>query len=368
MIKLHQSVNRKPVDKILLTLTLAVTLFGILMVYDASVVEAYQLFNDKYYFLKLQSQWAVLGFIALFITSKLPLDWFKKIAPLALIVSLILLIIVLIPGLGETTLGARRWLNLAGFNLQPTELIKLSLSLYLATWLAKDRSFWLYLVLLGFILGLVMLQPDLGTAIVIIFSAVLTYYISGANIFYLISVGFMGILSGLALIFTSAYRKERLLTFFNPARDPLGSSYHIKQALIAIGSGGLWGLGLGQSRQKYQFLPQVTTDSIFAVIAEEIGFFGAGLVILALFFIVIRALRIARLAPDNFSRLLAAAIAGWIGIQAVINLAAMLALLPLTGVPLPFISYGGSSLIVTLAAIGLLLNISRFQLNPKKTS
>lgn len=350
---------KKP-DYGLLFLVLAVTLFGVIMVYNASVVEAYQLFSDKYHFLKLQSLWAGLGLLALLITSWVHYSWFKKIAPWLLGINILLLIAVLIPAVGSQVAGARRWISLGGFNLQPTELIKLTLIIYLAAWLSKQRSFTLYLAVLGVIFALVILQPDLGTAVVIITTAVLIYYISGAAILRLLFLGIFGSLSGLGLILSSSYRKERLLTFLSPSRDPLGSSYHIRQALIAIGSGGLWGLGLGQSRQKYQFLPQVTTDSIFAVIAEEIGFIGASLVIIALFLIVFKALKIARFAPDTFSRLLAAGIASWLGVQTLINLAAMLALLPLTGVPLPFISYGGSSLIVSLAAVGILLNISRF--------
>lgn len=356
---------KKP-DLVLAALVIAITFFGLLMVYNASVVEAYQLYSDKYHFVKLQSLWAALGLIALAFATFLPLSLFKKIAPAALLINIILLIIVIIPGVSSSSFGARRWINLAGFSLQPTELIKLTLSLYLAAWLAKERPFWPYLVILALILGLIMLQPDLGTAIVIILTAVLVYYISGAPLTYLLLVGILGTASGLGLIFSSQYRKERLLTFLNPSRDPLGSSYHIRQALIAIGSGGLWGLGLGQSRQKYQFLPQVTTDSIFAIIAEELGFFGSSLVIIVLFAIVIKAFHIARLAPDSFTRLLATGIASWLGLQILINLAAMLALVPLTGVPLPFISYGGSSLIVILTGMGLLLNISRFQLSSKK--
>ncbi len=166
--------------------------------------------------------------------------------------------------------------------------------------------------------------------------------------------------------FSSRYRQERWLTFLNPLHDPQGSSYHIRQALIAIGSGGFWGLGLGESRQKYQFLPQVTTDSIFAIIAEETGFIGAAILILALLLIVWRGMTIARLAPDRFTGLLAAGITSWLALQIFINLGAMLALLPLTGVPLPFISYGGSSLIVNLTASGILINISRFLVNSKK--
>ena len=200
----------------------------------------------------------------------------------------------------------------------------------------------------------------------IILSSVIVYFISGAEWRYLLLLSVLAGLSGIGLIYSSAYRRARLLTWLNPAQDPLGSSYHIRQALITIGSGGLWGLGLGQSRQKYQFLPQVTTDSIFAVIAEELGFFLSALVIVWLFLIIYRGLRISHLAADGFSRLLAAGISGWLGVQAVVNLSSMLALLPLTGVPLPFVSYGGSSLIISLIGTGLLLNISRFRLNPKK--
>ncbi|MBU1084749.1 MAG: putative lipid II flippase FtsW [Candidatus Beckwithbacteria bacterium] len=358
--------KKKKPDLILFSLTIFLTLFGIIMVYNASVFESYQLFSDKYHFLKLQAIWSALGFLGLCATTFISLDFVKKISPLALLINIILLIIVLIPGLSDKSFGARRWISIAGFNLQPTELIKLVLSIYLAAWLAKKRNFLPFLAILGFILGLIMLQPDLGTSIVIILIGVIVYYISGAKLTHLIITGLIGGLSGIGLILSSPYRKARLLTFFDPSADPLGSSYHITQALIAIGSGGLWGLGLGQSRQKYQFLPQVTTDSIFAIISEEIGFIGASLLILALFAFIQRGFRIASRAKDDFSKLLAVGISGWIGIQTIINLGAMLALLPLTGVPLPFISYGGSSMIVILTGVGLLLNISRHQVSPKK--
>jgi cell division protein FtsW len=166
--------------------------------------------------------------------------------------------------------------------------------------------------------------------------------------------------AGLLLIFKSAYRRQRLLTFFNPTEDPLGASYHIRQVLIALGAGGLFGIGLGQSRQKYQFLPEATSDSIFAIIAEETGFLGAVLVIIIFLAIFFRGLSIAQNAKDDFGRLLASGIVGWVGIQTLVNLAAMVSLIPLTGLPLPFVSYGGSSLIVALTSIGILLSISRF--------
>jgi len=358
----------KPVDSILLGLVILVSLFGLVMVYNASVAEAFSLFSDKYYFVKQQARWLGLGLVVLAAASYVPLGWIKKIAPLLLVTSLVLLVLVLIPGLGTQSLGARRWLVLGGFQLQPTELAKLALLIYLSAWLEKSRPLWQFLLILGLFLGLIMLQPDLGTALVLVTAAVLVFYLAGAPIISLLGLAVLGFVTGMGLIFSSPYRKERLLTYLNPLHDPFGSSYHIRQALIAIGSGGLWGLGLGESRQKYQFLPQVTTDSIFAVIAEEAGFVGAGLLILVLLAIVWKGLRVASLAPDRFTAILAAGITSWLAVQIFINLGAMLALLPLTGVPLPFISYGGSSLIVSLAGVGILLNISRYQVNPKKRS
>lgn len=356
---------KKP-DIVLFLAVLLISAFGLLMVYNASIVEAFALFSDKYYFLKQQALWLAVGMAVLLVAAYIPLGWIKKLSPLMLVATLILLILVLIPGLGTQSLGARRWLALGQFQLQPTELAKLALLIYLAAWLENRRPLLHFLAILGVFLSLIMLQPDLGTALVLIGSAVLVFYVSGAPIFSLLILGALGGAAGMGLIFSSAYRKERLLTFFNPLRDPLGSSYHIRQALIAIGSGGFWGLGLGESRQKYQFLPQVTTDSIFAVIAEETGFIGASLLILTLLLIIGRGMRLARLAPDRFTALLAAGITSWLAVQIFVNLGAMLALLPLTGVPLPFISYGGSSLVVSLAGVGVLLNISRFRLNPKK--
>jgi cell division protein FtsW len=356
----------KKFDRLLLAVVTATALFGLLMVYNASVVEADSLFADKYYFVKQQAQWLALGMMVLAGTALLPLAWLKKIAAFLLLTTVALLILVLLSGWGTEALGARRWLNLGGFIFQPTELAKLSLMIYLAAWLGKPRPWWQLVMILSVFLGLIMLQPDLGTALVLVLAAVAVFFAAGASWKSLLVLGVLGTAGGIGLIFISPYRKERLLTFLNPLRDPLGSSYHIRQALIAVGSGGWWGLGLGESRQKFQYLPQVTTDSIFAVIAEETGFVGSSLLIFSLLFIIFRGMRIARLAPDRFSCLLAGGITSLLAIQIFINLGAMLALVPLTGVPLPFISYGGSSLIVSLAGIGLLLNISRFLINPKR--
>jgi len=206
-----------------------------------------------------------------------------------------------------------------------------------------------------------MMEPDLGTTVVIITSGLVVYFASGASLITLLGFLILGLLGGLGLILSSPYRKGRLLTFFNPGRDPLGESYHIRQVLLALGSGGLWGLGLGQSRQKYEYLPAVMSDSIFAVIAEELGFIGGALILLAFLLIVWRGLKIGLGAPDRFGQLLAVGITAWISLQALINLAAMVALIPFTGIPLPFISYGGSSLVVALAGMGILVNISKYR-------
>jgi len=274
-------------------------------------------------------------------------------------VTLLSLVLVLIPSLGTQIMGARRWLAIGGFGFQPAELIKLTFVLYLAALLSKKKQLWPFLLLLGMILLLIMLEPDLGTAVVVTATGMVVYFASGGPIWQMGLISLTGLLAGVGLIFSSSYRKERLLTFLNPTRDPLGASYHIRQILIALGSGGLFGVGLGQSRQKYEYLPATTTDSIFAVIAEEVGFIGGSLVILAFLVLIWRGMKIAREAPDEFSSLLATGITAWIGLQALVNLAAMVALVPLTGVPLPFISYGGSSLVIALVGVGILLNISK---------
>lgn len=338
---------------------LGLTFFGLLMVYDASVVEAYQKFSDKYFYLKNQLKWVGMGLLSGLIAAKLDYRKLAKVAGPATLMTVFLLLLVLFPKVGTKALGARRWINIAAFSLQPAELTKLVFVLYLAVWLSKQRNLLPLLFLSTLILGLIILEPDLGTAVVITTSGFLVYFVAGAPLFYLSLFALVGFLGGLVLIWTSPYRRERLLTFFDPSADPLGASYHIRQVLIAIGSGGLFGLGLGRSRQKYEYLPAATTDSIFAVIAEETGFLGSLVVILGFLFLIRRGIRIAKEAPDLFGQLTAAGITSWIAIQALVNLAAMVALVPLTGVPLPFISYGGSSMVVSLTAMGILLNISK---------
>lgn len=348
-------------DWVLVGLVLGLTIFGLLMIANSSVVEAYQKYGDRLYFFKLQLKWAVFGLFSFLLASFMPFNFWKKIALPFLFLSILALVLVLIPGLGERIWGARRWLVVGPVIFQPAELVKLAFVVYLASFLEKKTPLLPFIFMLGLVSFLVMLEPDLGTTIVIVLSAFLVYFVSGGPILGITLMGVLGLFASAILIFSSDYRRLRLLTFLNPTRDPLGASYHIRQILIALGSGGLTGVGLGQSRQKYEYLPAVMTDSIFAVVAEELGFLGGLALLVILVFFVWRGFRIARETPDRFGQLLATGIIVWIGIQTLVNLSSMVALLPLTGVPLPFISYGGSSLILVMTASGILVNISKFK-------
>jgi len=351
----------RKIDASLLVSVIILTLFGLFMIYDASSFVAFRDFGDKYHYIKDQSVWIMLGFVTLTVFSYLD---YRKLYVLALPIlttALILLVLVFIPGIGIGLLGAHRWVNLGVFLLQPAEFVKLALAIYLAAWFSnKERGrLGAFLLLMGLVLGLVMLEPDMGTAVVIMAEALTIYFLSGANVLYFsLLVPLIGFL-GFILIKISPYRTKRLEAFLNINSSLEESSYHVKQILIAFGAGGLTGVGLGNSLQKYAYLPESTTDSIFAIIAEELGFIGAVILILFFIFVVYRCFCIAANAKDNFGKLLAGGITTFLALQTIINLAAQTGLVPLTGIPLPFISYGGSSLIIDLAAIGILLNISK---------
>jgi cell division protein FtsW len=346
-------------DSGLIITIIVLLVFGLILVYDASIVHALKDFNDGYYYIKQQLIWVSIGlasaaFFAFFDYRRLRIFSLPSI-----IGSLILLFMVFIPGLGTQAGGAHRWLNLGVFTLQPSEIFKLAAILWLAAIFEKRSKFGATLLVLGcggLVLGV--LQRDLGSAIVICLLAVTTYIIAGGSFIKMAAAIPIGIIGFLVLILTSEYRQKRVLAFLDPFSDPQGFTYHISQVLIALGSGGLTGLGLGQSRQKF-YIPEVTTDSIFAIVGEELGFFGAVFLIFLFAVLIIKGFNIARNAPDRFGMILAGGITAWIGIQAIVNIGSMVALFPLTGVPLPFISYGGSALVVNLAAIGILLNISR---------
>lgn len=331
------------------------------MVYDSSVAIALRDFQDPYRFLREQGKWVVLGLAAFTVFSRIRYTVWQNIAVPMLLGTLILLLAVFIPGLGVRALGAHRWLNLGFTVLQPAEIAKFTLTMYLSVWLAKREKGRLpaFLLLVSSLAGLVVLEPDLGTASIIVGIAFILYFLSGASIRqFLLLIPIGGIILGI-LAFTSPYRLQRIMTFLNPESDPLGSSYQIRQAIISLGSGGVFGVGLGKSRQKYEYLPEANTDSIFAILGEEMGFIGSVTLIGLYVGLLSRIFSIAKHTSNEQARLYVYGVGSWIGLQTLINLASMVALFPLTGVPLPLISYGGSNLVITLGALGIVHNISR---------
>lgn len=338
---------------------LVVAFFGLIAIYDASVIDAYRTFSDRYHYLKQQSSWLLIGILFSLVTSRIPTGFLKKYSPHLLLVSILFLILVLIPGIGSKFLGARRWIVLGPVVFQPSELLKISLVLYLSQWLEKTRELKHFLMIIGFVSLLIMMQPDLGTAIIAVGTSFMLYYISGAKIKDLGIFSAVLVIAVMMLIVAEPYRLNRIKTFLDPTSDSLGKSYHINQILYGLGSGGLGGVGLGQSRQKYAFLPEATTDSIFVIIAEEFGFLGGAIVISTIAFLIASSLRVAASVSDKFDKLLASGVSLLFLIQSFVNLGSMVAIIPLTGVPLPFISYGGSSLVSNFIALGLLINVSR---------
>jgi len=360
------SKQRNSVDKKLLFLILTFVAIGLVVVADASAPQALNNFGDKFFLFKQQLGWAGIGLAALFITSKIKYTFWEKLATPIFLISLFFLLLVLLPHLGFSALGARRWLFLGPVNFQPSEVVKFAICVYFAKVASKTKGALSYFIPLVIVMALIMLQPDLGTTLIVVMIGLSQIFISGINLWYLFGAAFSGLLIGIPLILFSPYRKERLLTFLQMTEDPLGKSYHMRQILLGLGSGGIFGVGLGASRQKYSFLPEASTDSIFAVIAEELGLIGGMVIIILFIYFVMRALLIARNAPDIFSKTLVVGITTWIGGQAFLNIASMVALVPLTGIPLPFVSYGGSSLVMILAACGILLNISKFAVSEVK--
>lgn len=346
-------------DKTTALVILGLLLFGLVMVYDSSSAQALTSFDDKYYFLKEQIKWVIIGLSAAAAGSLFDYRKLRQLAFPGILTAIVLLIAVFIPGLGVGAYGAKRWINLGFTVFQPSEIAKLALILYLSVWLSvkKKANLVAFLILIGLIGGLVMLEPDMGTTLVIVGTGLSIYFLSDNPIKGLIFALPAGILAAVLLAIQSPYRLRRVTSFFNPDSDPLGASYHIRQALIALGSGGIFGLGLGNSRQKYSYLPEANTDSIFAIIGEEMGFFGAVALIIVFLFLFQRMARRTLEIDDPFGRLLGMGIICYLTIQTAINIGSMVALTPLTGVPLPFISYGGSALVIEMVSIGILFNI-----------
>ena len=341
-------------------MTLILLGFGLIMIYSASVAEGARDFGNKWHFVLLQLKWAGAGLIAMMVMSYIPPKVWEKFAPALLLLGLFLLLLVVIPGIGTKVQGARRWLVLPGITLQPSELIKLIEVIYLSSWLHSRKitlaQFGFFVSLMA---GLIMLQPDMGTTLVVVLLAVAMYFLSGYPVKLLLAIGGIGIVLGSIMIIAEPYRLDRVKTFIDPLQDTQGSSYHIRQVLLSLGSGGISGLGIGRSRQKYAYLPEATTDSIFAVVGEELGFAGGIVLILAFVYYLSLIFKVASGDHDRFSSTMVAGVGAWIGLQVCLNLAAMVALTPLTGVPLPLVSYGGSALITMLGGVGLVLSVAR---------
>lgn len=351
----------------LLGLTLILVTIGLVAIYDASVISAYRDFGDKFYFIKNQLTWALMGAISLGFFSFFNFRKLIKISHYFLGFCFITLLLVFVPHIGREILGARRWISVGSFTFQPSEFAKLAVIFYSAQIISKFENFKMrftdtflvYFLPILIITGLVIVQPDLGTALIFLATAVIIYFVSNAPIWHFIVTIPAIILVSLVSLLTHPYRLDRIRAFMDPKYDPQGASYQINQIIIALVSGGLFGVGLGASRSKFEFIPEVHNDAIFAVIVEEVGFLGA-IILIALFLLLINScLKIIKDAPDFSGRILATGLTGLIVSQTLLNLAAVVALVPLTGIPLPFISYGGSSLFVNLTAIGILLNIRR---------
>jgi cell division protein FtsW len=365
----QQQRKKGEADYLLLSYFVLLLLFGLIMLTSASSVTAFDRFGDTYFFIKRQLMYGVApGIVAFLFFSKLPFAMLKKVGMIFFYVSMALLIAVLIPGVGaELNTGARSWLVIAGFSLQPAELVKLGMIFFLAHQLSVrgkelqdfQRGFLPVLVLGLIPVGLVILQPDVGTASILFAIVFGLFFIARAKISHLGGLALMALIAFVVLIAIAPYRAARFTTFLHPELDPQGIGYHINQAFLAIGSGGWIGLGLGHSEQKFQYLPEVHADSIFAVIAEETGFIVTTGIIVLLVLISVRGLRVAKYAPDEYSRLLVAGIIIWLTVQSFFNISAMVGLMPITGVPLPFISHGGSALAIAMGSVGVLVNVSR---------
>ena len=368
LIKWGSSMHKR-YDKLLLIAVIIMALFGIVMIYSASFIWAEYKYNDPFKFVKAQTIFFLIGLFLIYLISKININILSKKANLILLLCFILLILVLIPGIGQIRNGSRSWFGIGGLGIQPSEFAKLGLIIYVAKYLTKNDRYLKdikkgvlpLLFVIGIFFLLIMLEPDFGTAMVIILTLVVMVFISGVKISFFVKIGLVGLLGIVALIIVAPYRLERIVSFLNPWVDPLGSGYQIIQSLYAIGPGGLLGQGFLKSRQKQFYLPEPQTDFIFSIVSEEFGFLGILLVTSFLLFIFYRIIKIALSQNDLFKKYLTFGLGFGIIIQSLLNIAVVIGLIPVTGVTLPFMSYGGSSLLISMISIGIILNISKNQ-------
>lgn len=347
-------------QSIVLVLTLLLNLLGLLFVFESSVAESYSIFGTQYHFLTQHIIGLALGLSVMSIGLLLPPQLWIKISPMMYVFGLLLLVLVLIPGIGSLLNGARRWIIIGGIVLQPIEVFKFSLISFYSYWLSKHQRLIPFLFLTAIPSILVLLQPDLGSLLVVGSIACALYFVAGGEIKKMLLLSTIIVPVLIISIIAKPYRLQRVTTFLNPEADPLGASFHIRQITLALGRGGLTGQGIGGSNQKFSYIPEASTDSIFAIIAEEIGFIGCMTIILlfCLFFYHSYML-VLESEQSQAVKLLGFGIILWIALQVVLNLSAVVALVPLTGVPLPFFSYGRSSLVMLLFVTGILIRIGK---------
>jgi len=354
-------------DFLLFGIVLLIGIFGIVMIYSASSIWAEYKFHDPFKFVKSQTVFFIIGIFLCIFLSKIPVSFWFKNANKIIFVCFILLVCVLIPGIGTVRNGSRSWFGIGGLGIQPSEFAKIGLIIFVAKYLSQNqkelrnirKGVFPILGVIGIFFFLIMLEPDFGTAMVIALTLISIIFISGVKVSFFVKIGLLGLLGIVGLIIIAPYRLARIVSFLNPWSDPLGSGFQIIQSLYAIGPGGLLGQGFMNSHQKHFYLPEPQTDFIFSIISEEFGFLGVLIVVSFFFFLFYRAVRISLRATELFPKFLVFGLAVGILIQASLNLCVVIGLIPVTGVTLPFFSYGGSSLLVTMASIGIILSISR---------
>ena len=364
----EQGIRYQP-DYAILFSVLILAGFGLIMVFSASYISSLEMRGDAFFFLRRQAFWVVLGLLGMYLSTNFSYWKWRRLVPLMLIINFVLLAAVFIPGLGLEVNEATRWIALGGFTLQPSEFTKLALVIFTAYYLSKKnvnmKNFWqssfIPLSVMGASFLLILAQPDLGTAVALALVTGVIIFVAGIPMGHLFGLMLVSFPMVFYLALSEPYRMRRIFSFMDPWADPLYSGYHIIQSLYALGPGGLFGVGLGRSRQKLYYLPEPQNDFIFAIIGEELGFIGAFTVMMLFFILIWRGLKTSITAPDAFGSLLAAGIISIVGAQALINIGVVTGSIPVTGINLPFISAGGSSLFFTMFAMGILMNISRYQ-------
>ena len=356
------------IEILLVTSVLTLSIFGLIMIYSASSIWASYKFNDPYKFIKNQGLFFIIGTILMLIISKINYKIYYDKANIILLICFILLILVLIPGIGTVRNGSKSWFGIGSFGIQPSEFAKLGLIIFVSKYLANNEKSVKnikkgVLPILGItllIFGIIMLQPDFGTGTIIVMSIIGLLFIGGVSIKFFLKIGLIGILGITGLIAIAPYRLARILSFLNPWKDPLGSGFQIIQSLYAIGPGGLFGLGFGNSVQKHFYLPEPQTDFIFSIISEEFGYLGILIIVILFLTIILTGFNISKKCNNLFGKYLCFGIIFQLSFQTLLNLMVVVGLIPVTGVTLPFLSYGGSSLLITLCSMGIILNISRY--------